>query len=244
MDPVSHAAFGASWAQSNIRGEKLVATGLVGAVAAMAPDLDELIRSSADPLLLLEYHRHFTHALAFVPFGALLCAGLFYRFARARLTFAETYLACLLGYGSHPLLDACTTYGTQLLWPFSDARIAWNIIAVIDPLFTVPVVALAALAAFTRRARYARFAAIWAVAYLALGAIQNFRAAAAGEELAASRNHVPLRLEAMPALGSLLLWKVVYEHDGRYYVDAVRTGLTSVAYPGENVAKLDLAMHF
>ena len=36
--------------------------GLAAAVAAMAPDLDALIQSSADPLLYLEYHRQFTHA--------------------------------------------------------------------------------------------------------------------------------------------------------------------------------------
>lgn len=244
MDSISHAALGASWAQSASR-KKIVVAGIVSALAAMAPDLDTLIQSPADPLLFLEYHRQFTHALLFVPVGALLCAGAFWRFVRTRLTFLETYLFCLLGYGSHLLLDACTTYGTQLFWPFSDARIAWAIIAVLDPFFTVPVVALVMLAGWKRRRRYARIALVWAVAYVGLGALQNVRATAAGAELARSRGHVPVRLEAMPALGSLLLWKVIYEHDGRYYVDAVRTGVVgTVAYPGENVAKLNVARDY
>src|SRR5690606_16352280 len=134
MDPFSQAVLGASWAQSGARRVALRDAGLLGAVAGMAPDLDTLIQSRTDPLLFLEYHRHFTHALAFVPLGALVCAALLHPLVRARLKFRTTYLFCLLGFASHGLLDACTTYGTRLLWPFSDARIAWSIVAVIDPL--------------------------------------------------------------------------------------------------------------
>lgn len=39
---------------------------------------------------------------------------------------------------THPLLDACTTYGTQLFEPFSTLRVAWNVISVADPLYTAP----------------------------------------------------------------------------------------------------------
>lgn len=39
---------------------------------------------------------------------------------------------------THPLLDACTTYGTQLFEPFSSLRVAWNVVSVADPLYTVP----------------------------------------------------------------------------------------------------------
>ena len=145
MDPVSHAALGASVGASGARGTAVLAAGLAAAAAAMAPDLDALIQSSSDPLLFLEYHRQFTHSLFVVPVAALLCAAVFHRFTRAHLTFAQNYFACLLGYVSHPLLDACTTYGTQLLWPFADTRFAWNLIAVVDPMFTLPAIALVVL---------------------------------------------------------------------------------------------------
>lgn len=39
---------------------------------------------------------------------------------------------------THPLLDACTTYGTQLFEPFGAQRVAWNTISVVDPLYTIP----------------------------------------------------------------------------------------------------------
>jgi inner membrane protein len=54
-----------------------------------------------------------------------------------------------------------------------------------------------------------------------------------------------VRLEAIPALfSSLVLWKIVYEHDDRYYVDAVRTGFTTSSMAGESIAKLDVARDF
>ena len=54
------------------------------------------------------------------------------------MAYRQVWFIALLGYGTNGLLDACTTYGTLLLWPFSNARIAWNNVSVIDPLFTLP----------------------------------------------------------------------------------------------------------
>jgi inner membrane protein len=244
MDPISHGALAASCAQSGARRERLIAAAAVGCLAGLAPDLDLLIRSAHDPLLLLEYHRHFTHSLVFAPLGALLCATLVHRLVRRQLDFAATYLFSLAGYASHCLLDACTSYGTLLLWPFSPTRVAWSNIAVVDPLFTVPVVGFVALALARRRARYARVAAVWALAYLGLGLLQHERAAAATRVAAAGRGQTPARLVVKPALGSLLLWKTIYEHDGRYYVDAVRAAIGVTVYPGASIAKLDVATQF
>lgn len=244
MDPLSHALLGASCGQARARGSQLVAAGGVALVSALSPDLDALIQSSTDPLLFLEYHRQFTHALPFVPLGALLCTAACWRFVRSRLSFRHAYVLAMLGYTSHLLLDACTTYGTQLLWPFSGMRFAWNFIAVIDPLFTLPVLALAAAALLTRRAGFARAAVAWGVAYVACGAFQHARATAAAEALAASRGHMYVTPVTTPALFSLLLWKSIYEHEGTFYIDAVRAGLATTPLPGETIAKLDAPRDF
>ena len=245
MDPVSHAVLGAAAAQSTARTTRVRAIALAAAVGSLAPDLDVLIRSSGDPVLTLEYHRQFTHALLFVPLGALACAALVFYAVRAELTFAQAYLASLIGYLCHPFLDAVTTYGTELFWPFADKRVAWSTIAVADFAFTVPLVVLVALATIKRRALFARIGAGWAVAYLAFAALQADRASSEAVALAASRGHVPQRVMVIPALfSSLILWKIVYEHDGRYYVDAVRTGFATERHPGVSTAKLDLARQF
>ena len=39
---------------------------------------------------------------------------------------------------THPLLDSCTVFGTQLFQPFSDYRVGFNIISVADPIYSIP----------------------------------------------------------------------------------------------------------
>lgn len=163
MDPFSQATLGAVAAQSTSDPRRLRAAAFLGCVAGLAPDIDVFISSSIDPLLFLEFHRQFTHSLVFIPVGALICSAVFYVAVRRYLSFKETFLFCLLGYATHGLLDACTTYGTQLFWPFSDDRIAWNNVSVIDPLLTIPAFILMVVAVIKARANYARIAFAWIV---------------------------------------------------------------------------------
>ena len=244
MDPISQGAIGAVAPQIVLSREKLRAVTLLGCLAGMAPDLDVFIVSSTDPLLLLEYHRQFTHALLFIPVGAALVGLLLQPIVRRTLRLRETCLACLLGYATHGLLDACTSYGTQLLWPFSDYRVAWNNVSVVDPLFTLPLLCLVILAAVLRRRTFAVAGLIWALGYLLFGVVQHQRAEAAGAQLAAERGHQPHRLSAKAGFANLLVWKLVYEHDGHFYVDGIRTGLAVTACPGARIERLDVRRDF
>ena len=254
MDPVTQGVLGTTASQLvSSRQQKVLAAGM-GCLSGMAPDLDVLIRSSNDPLLFLEYHRHFTHSLIFIPFGALLCAVVFElvfrrwvfkrHFAKADLNFAGIYLFCFAGYASHAVLDACTTYGTMLLWPFSDMRVAWNNVSVIDPLFTLPLLLIIVYALIKRSTKIAWLGTVYAVAYLAFGLVQNNRAESVAYELALSRGHTPINLGLKPSFANLLVWKSVYEYDGRYYVDAIRASISSKIYPGSSTPKLEVARHF
>ena len=241
---MSQAVLGASAAQSGASAREMRAAAVVGLLGGMAPDLDVLIRSARDPLLFLEYHRQFTHALAFIPLGSLLVATVLYAlFARRWLSFRRTWLFAALGYATHGVLDACTTYGTMLLWPFSDARIAWNLVSVIDPAFTLPVLLLAGWSVARRSRTLAVIALAWAVAYPVLGMVQRDRARAVGMEQALARGHQPLRLEAKPSFANILLWKIVYQAGEHFYVDTVRVGAATRFYPGESVPVLDARRH-
>lgn len=240
MDPVSQGALGATFAQTLHTREKLLAATWLGCAAGMAPDLDVLIQSSTDPLLFLEYHRHFTHALVFIPIGALVVAGALFRFARHALSFREAYLVCLVGYATHGLLDACTTYGTQLFWPFTNYRVAWNNVSVIDPFFTLPLLAAVVLAYRRRSRRWTAAGIGWVAVYLIFGAVQMHRATDTARELAALRGHTPTELSMKPSFANLLVWKSIYAHAGYYYVDAVRTGATTTVCPGQRVPRLDV----
>ncbi|MDH3601680.1 MAG: metal-dependent hydrolase, partial [Candidatus Tectomicrobia bacterium] len=90
----------------------------------------------------------------------------------------------------------------------------------------------------------ARCALIWAVAYLLLGVVQRDRAATIGHELAAARGHDVVRLEAKPTFGNLVVWKIVYETEAKFFVDAVRVGIKSRHYEGSSIDKLNIARDF
>jgi inner membrane protein len=173
--------------------------------------------------------------------GALLCAVVLHGFVRRHLRFRETWLFCGLGYATHGLLDACTSYGTQLLWPFSDARIAWNHVAVVDPLFTLPLLGLLLVGTIRRRPRLAALGLAWAICYIGVGALQGLRAEQAAAALAAARGHVAERLTVKPSFANLLVWKSIYLANGSYHVDAVRVGLRADVFPGASVPALELA---
>ena len=177
MDPISQGIVGALWAASLAPKHKLKPTLIAGALAGVAADLDVFISSSTDPLLFLEYHRQFTHSLIFVPIGALIVALCLWPFLKRSLQPKELLTACFLGYLSHGLLDACTTYGTQLLWPFTDDRVAWNVISIVDPLFTLPLLITVVLGVRAKRVNaWPRIGLIWLFAYLGAGEIQRQRA--------------------------------------------------------------------
>ncbi len=247
MDPISQGVLGATATQvfgPVSRHKGLATAGLAGALSGMAADLDVFFFSSEDPLLFLVYHRHFTHSLVFIPVGALIVSWVLQHFYfRNKLRFREVYLSCLVGYATHGLLDACTTYGTSLLWPFSDERIAWNIVSVVDPLMTVPAVVLVVLAGRRRSRRYAILALAWILLYLSAGAVQHSRAEAAARALADSRGHSTERLEVKPGFANLLLWKSVYLHQDYYYVDGIRAGLAVTSFGGDCIADFDRQQH-
>jgi inner membrane protein len=249
MDPLSQGVLGAVAAQAisprgSSRHRHFGKVTAMGWVAGMAPDLDVLIRSSSDPLLYLEYHRQFTHSLAFIPFGSAIVALLFWFLFRSKMSFWTCYAACFAGYATHGFLDACTTYGTQLLWPFSDARVAWNIISIIDPIFTLPLLVLVIWSAWRKSPKVAWFAVAFLSVYFVLGVIQRDRAESFAREIIASRGHTPTRLEAKPSFANILVWKVVYEWDNVFYVDAARMGWKPLFFIGESAPRLDVKRDF
>lgn len=246
MDPLTQGALGAALPQATGRKSVAGAAGVFGFLAGMAADLDVFIRSASDPLMFLDYHRQFTHALIFIPLGGLICALILYGLVgrRWRVTFKHSLLYCTLGYATHGLLDTCTTYGTMLLWPFSDQRFAWNAVSVVDPVVTLPVVVLVLMAGLKRRRGYAQAALAWVAAYMSLGVLQRDAAVEMARDLAATRGHSVIRIEAKPSFANIMVWKTVYETPARFYVDAVRPRLSPRVFPGGAVAKLDVARDF
>jgi len=243
MDPISQGTVGAAFAQVAANKTNIAKISIVGFLAGLAPDLDVLIRSSTDPVLFLEYHRQFTHSLIFIPFGALIVAAFIFPLVRKSLSFRTTYVASFLGYATHGLLDACTSYGTLLFWPFSNERITWNNISIVDPLLTIPALIFLAMAVKTSRRRFRFLAVGWIVFYLMLGFVQYERALSSAIKLAQSRGHNAERMTLKPSFGNLILWKSIYQHGDRFYVDAIRAGRMLTWCRGETIQKFDYQYH-
>ena len=243
MDPVSQGTVGAAFAQSSANKTNIVKVGFIGFLAGLAPDLDILIRSESDPILFLEYHRQFTHSLFFIPFGSLIVALLIFPFVNGSMTIKTVYIASFLGYATHGLLDACTSYGTLLFWPFSDERVTWNNISIVDPIFTIPILILLGIAIKTKKRIFSFFAIGWVIFYLSLGFFQYERTLSAAFKLADSRGHNPERMTLKPSFGNLILWKSIYQHEDTFYVDAIRSVQSITWCLGDSIRIFDYENH-
>ena len=246
MDPLTQGVLGAALPQSISNKKSLGVIGIVGFLSGLAPDLDILIKSESDPILFLEFHRQFTHSLIFIPFGGLICALVlhFLISKRFKIRFKDAWIYSTLGYGTHGLLDACTSYGTLLFWPFSQTRIAWNNISIIDPLFTLPLLILIVIAGLKQKRIFAVIAILWAVFYLSLGVHQKNEAIKVSKTIAKSRGHDASRINVKPSIGNILLWKSIYETQDKFYIDAIRLGWSPKIFNGESIDKVNIQSAF
>ena len=245
MDIVTQGLLGGVLAQSFARKDEKKLASVVGVIAGLLADLDFLIYSSNDPLLNIEYHRHFSHSLLFIPIGAAIAALLFWPFIRRRLPIPRLYLFSLAGYSMSGILDACTSYGTHLFWPFSDDRISWNIISIIDPVFTLILLVTFILGLRLQRRHITYVGLMLSLSYLSLGFMQQQRAQVLAEKQILVRGHTATKVVLKPTLGNLLLWRALYVHNQRIYVDAIRVALfkDDQVFAGESIAQFKLQKH-
>lgn len=224
MDPLTHALLGASAAHVAFSPKLGRRAWMIGAIAGMLPDVEFFIRSSEDPLLNIEVHRQFTHAFAFIPIGGAVAAAPWLLKRVNRADWKPVLGAATLAYATHGLLDACTNYGTQLLWPFSDLRIAWHWLTTIGPLFTL--ILLLGLVFGVRLGRRwpAALGLAGILAYTGAAVWQQERALTAQSEIAASRGHAVERAKMFPTVGNVFLWRSVYESGSVLHTDRIRAG--------------------
>lgn len=238
MDPLTQGLLGAAASQALFAKHLGGKAWLVGALGGVLPDADVFIRSDADPLLEVEYHRGFTHALAFIPVGGALAGLPWLLRKKYRDRWKLVFGAAVAGYATHGLLDACTTYGTQLYWPFSTARAAWNCISIVDPLFTLILLVGVAWGAAVRRRAPAAAALGLCLLYLGFGSAQRDRALDAQARIAEARGHVATRNAVFPTIGNLVVWRSLYEAADTLYADRIRVPIAAAPRwtPGASVA--------
>ncbi len=124
---------------------------LWGAIAGTIPDLDVLSKLFVDNVTANELHRGFSHSLLFSILAAPILGWLISKIhINSEANWKDWSKLMFLGLFTHPILDAFTTWGTQLFWPL-DYKVAINNIFVVDPLYTIPFLIFVVIAMFYKR---------------------------------------------------------------------------------------------
>ena len=152
MDSLTQIVLGASVAEAAL-GKKIGNKAIVlGAIAGTIPDLDIITRFFVDDLTASVMHRGFSHSLIFPFVAAPILAWILKKIysSYTNVSFIDWFKMFFLAIITHPLLDAQTTWGTQLFWPF-EWRIAVENIFIIDPIYTLPFLIFLIMTAFQNR---------------------------------------------------------------------------------------------
>lgn len=139
MDSISQATLGAAIGEI-LLGKKIGNKGaILGAVIGTLPDLDVILLPFFNEIQRITIHRGYSHSLLVAIIVAFLMALLLKKIKWTRsLSHLRLWTVSFLGLTTHLLLDACTTYGTLLFLPFSNERVSWDIVSIVDPYYTVP----------------------------------------------------------------------------------------------------------
>lgn len=215
MDSLTHLFLGGAIAAAIAPPGQRRAALLAGAAIDTLPDLDVLpLLLSDNPVVRMTWHRAATHSLLVLPFVAWGLWALFRtrggRVAQAPRRWFWIFQLALL---AHPLVDALTVYGTQLFWPLPLPPVMVSSLFIVDPLFTLPLLAACGMAWFARERPLARRALACGLA-LAGAYVGWSLVAKALVEQRAERSLAALGLADAPRFSvpmpfNTLLWRVV-----------------------------------
>jgi inner membrane protein len=224
MDSITQALLGATVQASLLgrwQGRKAL---LYGAVLGTLPDLDVVI-DFGDAVAEMTYHRGFSHSLFVLSLLAVALAWLARRFRPdPNYTGTRLFLTIWLVLVTHVLLDAFTSYGTQLLWPLTTPPVAWSSVFIIDPIYSVPLL-LAVLAGAIfglqgRTPRWPAFALMLSTLYLGSTLAGKQMAEARTERVMAESGIGNAQVFSTPTPFNSLLWRVIVV-DGENYYEAL-----------------------
>lgn len=208
-----------------------------GAVGGLIPDLDVFWPTPERSVDFWVVHRGITHSLFFGPvLGAALgwaSAKLHERWAARRGKPIARLLGpwCavwMLALFTHPLLDFSTLYGTQLLAPFSSIRFALPAMPIIDPVYTL--ILIATLLATWRIGwktmvgqRVMLGGLVLSTSYLFVAYAQHFRALDLARADVAFEERAPLALQASTTIFTPWLRRLSTEEETTRHVAFVST---------------------
>jgi inner membrane protein len=212
MDSLSQLVLGASIGVA-VMGRRTAVwkAALWGGVAGTLPDLDVLI-SYGDAVRDMTFHRTESHAFFYLTLAAPLIALLASKLHGEMALFKRWCIALWLALVTHPILDATTIYGTQLLLPFTDYPYGTGSMFIVDPLYTLPLL-IGVIVALSRKA----FVGLpWNMAglmissvYLGWSMVAQAHVRGVVQEALAGQGIAAQSILITPAPLNTILWRVV-----------------------------------
>ncbi len=213
MDSLTQIVLGAAVGEA-VLGKKIGNRAMIwGAVAGTIPDLDIVWRYLTDTITATEMHRGFSHSIVFSILAAPFLGWLVHQLKkRPDVGWKGWSKLFFWGLFTHPLLDAFTTWGTQIFWPFN-WRVAFNSVFVIDPLYTVPFLICVLIAATKKRGSLSRkrtnnLGIYMSTAYLLLTVVIKYVAHQKVVENLEQQGITYTQISTRPAPMNTVLWNI------------------------------------
>ena len=221
MDSLTQALLGASVAELVIGRAIGRRASLYGALLGTLPDLDVLVPYGG-AVEDFTYHRGFSHSLLVLSAAAPVIGWVLHKvqgLASLKLWIAMVWLVLI----THPLLDACTVYGTQLFWPLTEYPVSGSSVFIIDPAFTLWLaLGVIGVLALNRRSltgyRLNAIGLAIAGAYLAWTITAKTYVTEIAARSLDKQGIGHTHLLSTPAPFNTLLWRFVAMQDDGYYV--------------------------
>ncbi|MCL7762730.1 metal-dependent hydrolase [Polaribacter sp. Z014] len=221
MDSLTQIVLGAAVGEA-VLGRKIGNKAMLyGAIAGTIPDLDIFANFFADKVTALEMHRGFTHSIFFSVLFAPIFAFIVTRYEKYKNVKDWSWLF-FWAFITHPILDAQTTWGTQLFWPL-DIRLAFKNVFVVDPLYTVPFLVFLVLAMrqkkeAKKRRFYNNLGLIISSSYLVLTLVLKGVSYQTFTKELAAQNIEYKEIETKPTPLNTILWTANVETENEYLI--------------------------
>jgi inner membrane protein len=232
MDPVTHLASGVIGAQAfrwNFPKARLFMPFCI--LCAWIPDVDILF-FNADPEWSLLHHRGLSTSIAGGAVMAVILAIL-YRFVARKVPLAKSFLLALFLIYVHIWLDYITSYGTQILAPFSNERFSLDALFIIDPIYTITLL-LFMVVAFIRKNKESVIGK-WALAFVFIYPLASLGTGSLLENMMskqyANQGIQFEEFDFIPDAFTPIYWKVVSRQKDTYTLTLVNTFVPGKEYP-------------
>ena len=195
---------------------------LWGGICGTIPDLDVFI-PMGDAVRDFTYHRAASHSLIILLLLTPVVVWLITKIHSSTLEHKRRWFVCVyLVFATHVLLDSFTAYGTQIFWPVVTTPMTWSTIFIIDPLYTLPllagVVAALVMTRETDRGHHVNQAGlVISTLYLGWSLVAKVYVQDTIVDNLKTQNIAYQRIFTTPAPFNTVLWRAVVMDEAGYY---------------------------